>query len=434
MPGERLYGAAGEPQNTTVLMETIYKLKQEIQKSNAEKQALAEQLNCLILLVKRSWDGDHNATLHLGNIVGVSPPNFHHSPSSDRIVTNTPVPENVKSNAVQLWERLAIKLLEQDNMRLQHEIQQRQQLYIERRQMYMDELLETHQKEMSQLPATRNKKSLEEVDRKFMKTYNKNSNLNRPGSGTRTTQQRAKSAVTRTRKDSTNGVELTINDILHPEHAHLRQETNSAFSGLYKLDKESNKDQFYSRLEYDDPNRYKPAVSLFDLDTVFGPDNHNSDAKRPISAFLPNGMERQKPRPKSAGVFLTQKHERQIKFDTTRPVSGKPSKGKANQRKKSAGPTNISNEPVPREEDAIIHMPSEMTDNSVSDSVSQQLEESDEEQQPIRVKMNTHKKRPQHVDKFCNELKDMEEMEKEFRKNTIALQKQLGIGDTGMVF
>lgn len=54
MPGERLlYGAAGEPQNTTVLMETIYKLKQEIQKSNAEKQALAEQLNCLILLVKR---------------------------------------------------------------------------------------------------------------------------------------------------------------------------------------------------------------------------------------------------------------------------------------------------------------------------------------------------------------------------------------------
>lgn len=54
MPGERLlYGAVGEPQNTTVLMETIYKLKQEIQKSNAEKQALAEQLNCLILLVKR---------------------------------------------------------------------------------------------------------------------------------------------------------------------------------------------------------------------------------------------------------------------------------------------------------------------------------------------------------------------------------------------
>lgn len=54
-----------------------------------------------------------------------------------------------------------------------------------------------------------------------------NPNLNRPGSGARTIQQRAKSAVTRTRKDSANGVELTINDILHPDHAHLRQETNN---------------------------------------------------------------------------------------------------------------------------------------------------------------------------------------------------------------
>lgn len=53
------------------------------------------------------------------------------------------------------------------------------------------------------------------------------SNINRPSSGTSTTQARAKSAVTRTRKDSSNGIELTINDILHPEHAHLRQETNT---------------------------------------------------------------------------------------------------------------------------------------------------------------------------------------------------------------
>ena len=41
--------------------------------------------------------------------------------------------------------------------------------------------------------------------------------------------------------------------------------------------------------------------NLFDLDSVFGPENHEPVAKRPISAFLPNGIERQKPRPKSAG-------------------------------------------------------------------------------------------------------------------------------------
>lgn len=58
-------------------------------------------------------------------------------------------------------------------MKIQQEIHHRQQLYMERRQMYMDELLESHKKEMSQLPASRSKKSLEEVDKKFMKVYNK---------------------------------------------------------------------------------------------------------------------------------------------------------------------------------------------------------------------------------------------------------------------
>lgn len=60
-----------------------------------------------------------------------------------------------------------------------------------------------------------------------MNVFLQGSNINRPSSGTSTTQARAKSAVTRTRKDSSNGIELTINDILHPEHAHLRQETNT---------------------------------------------------------------------------------------------------------------------------------------------------------------------------------------------------------------
>lgn len=60
-----------------------------------------------------------------------------------------------------------------------------------------------------------------------MNVFLQGSNINRPSSGTSTTQARAKSAITRTRKDSSNGIELTINDILHPEHAHLRQETNT---------------------------------------------------------------------------------------------------------------------------------------------------------------------------------------------------------------
>ena len=34
-----------------------------------------------------------------------------------------------------------------------------------------------------------------------------------------------------------------------------------AFSGLYKLDKENSKDYYPSCLDYDDPDRYRPAVS-----------------------------------------------------------------------------------------------------------------------------------------------------------------------------
>lgn len=44
--------------------------------------------------------------------------------------------------------------------------------------------------------------------------------------------------------------------------------------------------------------------NLFDLDSVFGPDDQVPASKRPISAFLPNGLERQKQRPKSAGGLL----------------------------------------------------------------------------------------------------------------------------------
>lgn len=141
----------------------------------------------------------------------------------------------------------------------------------------------------------------------------------------------------------------------------------------------------------------------------------------------------------SPTVFLTQKHERQLKYDTTRPVSGKPSEKKNNQRRKSAGPK-LAGGLLQREQEYLNQGPVDAADSkeegSPSNTPTQQYEEeeSDEDQQPIRIKMKTHPKRPQHVDKFCNDLQEMEEMENEFKKNTIALQKKLGIGDTGMVF
>lgn len=120
-------------------------------------------------------------------------------------------------------------------------------------------------------------------------------------------------------------------------------------------------------------------------------------------------------------------------------MSGKPSEKKNSQRRKSAGPK-LAGGPPQREQEYLIQMPADQSESkeegSPSNSPTQQYEEeeSDEDQQPIRIKMKAHPKRPQHVDKFCTDLQEMEEMENEFKKNTIALQKKLGIGDTGMVF
>lgn len=52
--GDRvLYGPVGHPQNTTALLDTIAKLKQDIAQCHTEKHTLAEQMNVLITLVKR---------------------------------------------------------------------------------------------------------------------------------------------------------------------------------------------------------------------------------------------------------------------------------------------------------------------------------------------------------------------------------------------
>lgn len=50
---EPLYSVPGNPHNTTVLLDTIAKLKQDVKLCQQEKNAVVEQLNCLISLIKR---------------------------------------------------------------------------------------------------------------------------------------------------------------------------------------------------------------------------------------------------------------------------------------------------------------------------------------------------------------------------------------------
>ena len=51
----------------------------------------------------------------------------------------------------------------------------------------------------------------------------------------------------------------------------------------------------------------------------------------------------------------------------------------------------------------------------------------------MKVRVNSAPKRPAHVDKFAQDLQTMQEMEKDFKKSAIQLQKKLGIDMNGMV-
>lgn len=51
----------------------------------------------------------------------------------------------------------------------------------------------------------------------------------------------------------------------------------------------------------------------------------------------------------------------------------------------------------------------------------------------LRIRVKSAVNRPQHVDKFVNDMQQMAELEKDFQKTAIELQKKLGITEMGMV-
>ncbi|XP_033755528.1 uncharacterized protein LOC117338332 [Pecten maximus] len=489
--GDRaLYGHVGHPQNMTALLDTITKLKQDIAQSHAEKQNLAEQMNVLITLVKRSWSGDFNASLHLGNIIGLQPPEFMQPSQDGKRTTNTPAIPEFKEKVVRTWERLAIKLLDREYAQIQEEIHARQQIYMRNRQLYMDEVLQNHQHDMSKTvtPLRNKQKSYEEVDKQFLKSVGSNNVQSRPTSGS-STRGRIRSAQKQQRTNmKENNPDVTFND-LFVQPTSDRNKTNSAFSGLYHLENGRDNRQKY-RTPYDDPQRYQ-QTNLFDLDAVFGPDN-GVKKPRPTSAFTATTNKDktiQKPRPKSASVFVTQLHDRPLKYEVTHPVSNKSSTKKKpaqKQRLKSASVPSMNiiqeqtgEETLPQEShtesqptyqksqdsppSAPVTTPapdipsldinSESDLNQGEDDISQEdgasspgvhgeeysTDSSDEEPpedhigQQLRVRVDSATNKPKSVTKFVADMKVMADMEKDFKKTAAQLQKRLGIGEMGMI-
>ncbi|XP_069113485.1 uncharacterized protein [Argopecten irradians] len=481
--GDRaLYGHVGHPQNMTALLDTITKLKQDIAQSHIEKQNLAEQMNVLITLIKRSWSGDFNASLHLGNIIGLQPPEFMQPYQDGKRTTNTPIPE-IKERVVRTWERLAIKLLDREYAQIQEEIHARQQIHMRNRQLYMEEVLQNHQQDMAKTPLRNKQKTYEEVDKQFLRSVGTNSVQTRPSSGSSSTRGRIRSAQKQHRTNmKENNPDVTFNDLFVQPTA-SGNKTNSAFTGLYHLENGRDNRQKY-RTTYDDPQRYK-QTNLFDLDAVFGPDN-GVKKPRPTSAFTATTTNKdkanQKPRPKSASVFVTQLHDRPLKYEVTHPVSNKPNAKKKPAQKprlKSASVPSMNSiqehqgeEPPSQEKETelqsnygqesppsapaaspapdipTLDINSESDFNQGEDEVCAEDEvagreeyysSSDEEPpedhigQNLRVRVNSATNKPKSVAKFVTDMKIMADMEKDFKKTATQLQKRLGIADMGMI-
>ncbi|OWF34747.1 uncharacterized protein LOC110443811 [Mizuhopecten yessoensis] len=487
--GDRaLYGHVGHPQNMNALLDTITKLKQDLAQSHAEKQNLAGQMNVLITLVKRSWSGDFNASLHLGNIIGLQPPEFMQPYQDGKRTTNTPIPE-IKEKVVRAWERLAIKLLDREYAQIQEEIYARQQVYMQNRQLYMDEVMHNHEHDMAKttVPLRNRHKTYEEVDKQFLKTVGTNQPQSRPTSGT-STRGRIRSAQKQQRPNvKENNPDVTLNDLFVQPTGDRNK--NSAFSGLYQMENGRDNRNKY-RAPYDDPQRYK-QTNLFNLDAVFGPDV-GVKKPRPASAFTAttnkDKVNNQKPRPKSASVFVTQLHDRPLKYEVTHPVSNKPSTKKKpaqKQRLKSASvpkmniiqeqggdetpeqdteslssyqqshdsppsapvatpaPDNPDNFDVNSETDFNQGVDDVYREDAPSSPGLQQdrySSDSSDEEPPedhigehLRVRVGSATNKPKSVAKFVTDMKVMEDMEKDFKKSAATLQKRLGIADMGMI-
>ncbi|XP_046572426.1 uncharacterized protein LOC124280515 [Haliotis rubra] len=463
-------GSVGvESQSTATLMEIISKLRQELLQSRSETQKATDSLNCLISLVKRAWQGETTATLHLANIVG--------APAQDAGETarfGQLNPGSGKTRAVSHWERLAMKLLQREYEAVQDEIRHRQMAYLENRTKYMTEVMDSHQHDMAHYNLLLHKRvqsakgPVEDIDKKFLRTFTKTGlNGKRPPSGNRNT--RSKSAGVQRSKpkaqDIVEQADMTLRELVVQTNSGMTTNTNTSnvMSGLCDADPDRQKvdDRYLST--YDDPQRYAQS-SLFDLNAVFGPDSMQRKA-RPVSAAFQRERDTLRSRPRSAcstngDTFITQRFERPLKYETTRPVPSRENGSQLRQRRHSGtdkqrvhsatvrqqrrdqGHRRFSfseAESVARdksEEPAPVQEPQMKPESEVSTRKQPSAEQlaARTRAAQLQQRIDAVTKPPPCVEQFDQELQEMSSLEKQFRQSTLQLQKKLGIDDRGLLW
>uniref|UniRef100_A0A0B6XYW6 Uncharacterized protein n=1 Tax=Arion vulgaris TaxID=1028688 RepID=A0A0B6XYW6_9EUPU len=464
-------------------------LRQDLAAKQTENQKLTDQLNCLVSLIKRSWSGDKHATLHLSNIVGMEPPEcLDVNDGRDTYPSLHLYPSPLaKARWEKNWERLTVKLLNREYLSVQQEIREYQQQYIENRQAYMDAVLQDHQQNMSRIPLHHKSDPVgEEMDANLAQ-YSKIA-----GSGVGGKFRLVQSAGYHRKlpaNDAVEKMEVSLRDLVGENSSSVRFISDQALNEprILKPSSSSASRRPLSSIltrhlppnTYNDPGRYTQG-NLFALSEMDG-------IKRPrpvISSTLKNG-DNVRSRPRSGRfiyksyhteqttekpVFITQKNERPLKYETTHPVRSKSNSAKrrgssadgANKRaanevkaipvlltnvinasSKTVVSTPVTNSPG----DDLSSMRN--TENFIGDETNEDIEshhdKNDEETDnaetsneastkpaTIRAK-SAFQRRPTFIDEFAQDEQNVKDMQEDFKKTAVSLQKKLGIRDSGIV-
>ncbi|XP_041378780.1 uncharacterized protein LOC121391066 [Gigantopelta aegis] len=433
----RMKGQMMESLSTGQLLTIIEGLRHDLQISQAETKQMEDQLHVLVSLIRRSWKGDKTANLHLANIVGIQP--------SDLVETA----QSEKTSSVKHWERLSLKLLQREYEMVRREIEQRQQLYMEGRSLYMEELMDSHQKDMSQFVLhrrTNSRNNLDQVDKQFLKRFtNKPSLVRRPPSGNRQRTRSKSAGMQRPQLNREQEAEVTLKELFIQPTASRNCTMNNSNSKAPASTCETeynnfsrqgnNVRQWKSHESYDNPHRYVQS-NLFEMGPVI---DSQTKKVRPCSAVLQRQQDHARSRPRSAGhgaeqMSLPQRCERPLKYETTYPVPF-PSKdgNRSNNAIEHSPPeqTGFPPEQTGSPPEQTGSPPEQDTEPSCDTYWSAQDEIVQKDVKKPRAKSAVN--RPVPFNKFEEDLKQMYSMEDEFRRTTLELQKKLGISTQGMI-
>ncbi|GFO47355.1 hypothetical protein PoB_007386000 [Plakobranchus ocellatus] len=395
-----------------------------------------------------------------------------------------------RTRCEQNWERLALKLLERDYQAVEQEIREYQQRYIENRQAYMDAVLQDHEQNMARIPLHRKSEPvpLDEFDSKFIKH---NQALERMGTSLRRGARRVQSAGVRRRvqvQDRVERMDISLRDLVGetPSSGHFATaqgtavEPSSSIQPVSILRRPHNipKSQRQAHVEsYNDGGRYLQS-NLFALQESDG-----VNRPRPVSASSLREGDITRSRPRSgrrhigkdnenimSPAFVTQRNERSLKYETTRPVLVKPKSAKQARRnstgltgKKPPGHTggkmsaqlqtgmfNTSNmraDSTDRNATGINSQENCSDGRSLdTDGLPLQQHQSEESltlddtdqvevsKPTVSVRVQSaFTRRPGFIDDFSNDEQAMRDMEEDFKKTALGLQKKLGIHGNGVI-